>query len=179
MELIKQDYQRGAGMLAREELPDRSGYELQVTKNGNTETWKGKVNFFGILEMLEGTCFLQLRFISREHPTMYLNIVLPRNNALAEGIYTFRLVPYEESGDLEESVTEFYLPNPNNEEGIPDQARSGHTHIRLDQGGYAIAGAIEAKISGSQRKSCSLKGTFWLEEWSRGETPLLCTTNFT
>lgn len=174
MELMKYSHQNrmpeGGG------LTGPSGYQLQLTRNGYTETWKGKVTYFGALEMLGGTYFHQLRFYSPKHPVMYLNFVLPKNKVLAEGGYTFRLVPYEESGSLNESVTEFFLPR---EDGFPEPARGGLAKIQLDQNGYAIIGDLEVKIVGKQNTGCQLKGRFWLDYMERREINQLSTTNFT
>lgn len=176
MEQMKYSHQKSPCMQAGAGGSGPSGYELQLSRNGHTETWKGKVTYFGMLEMLEGTYFHQLRFCSPQHPLMYLNFVLPKNKALAEGGYTLGRVPYEESGSLNEPVTEFYLPS---EDGFPEAARAGYSKIRLNQNGYAITGKLEAKIAGRQRAACRLKGRFWLDEWSRSAINQLSTTIFT
>lgn len=176
MELLEYVQQKSSRLAAAERDSGPSGYELQITRNGLTETWKGKVRYYGKREMQEGTYFHQLRFLSRNHPVMYLNFVLPKNKVLSEGEYTFRPVPYEESGSLNEAVTEFYLPG---EDGFPEPALQGYTSIQLGRNGYAIAGDLKAKMAGRQRTGCQLKCSFWLDEWGYIPINRLQTTNFT
>lgn len=177
MELIKDTNQKSSWPPAGSGISGPSGYELQLTKSGYTETWKGKVTYFGVLEMLGGTYFHQLRFFSYKHPTMYLNFVFPKHEALIEGGYPFQRVPYEESGNLDEPVTEFYLPRK--EDGFPEPTRGGYAKIRLNTDGYAIKGHFKAIIPGRKNPGCQLKGRFWLDGWDCNTMHRLSTTNFT
>lgn len=176
MEFLKFVQQKSSRLAATVRRAGPSGYELQISRNGLTETWKGKVRYYGKLEMQDGTYFHQLRFLSPTHPVMYLNFVFPKDKVFAEGGYTFCPVPYEESGSLKEAVTEFYLPG---EDGFPEPALQGFTRIQLGRNGYAIAGDLKAKIAGGQKADCQLKCSFWLDEWGYFPVNRLSTLNFT